>query len=98
MKNSFEVSIDFFRRIQQFFMSDFLHSKDAKRRRICGMRGFFFHPLHYPLHLEWVMVEVMEWVVEWVINEKVEWVINEVEWVINGKVEWVINEVEWVIN
>ena len=26
-----------FRKIHQFFMSDFLHSKYAKRRRICGM-------------------------------------------------------------
>ena len=34
---SFELSINFFRKIQQFFMSDFLHSKYAKRRRICCM-------------------------------------------------------------
>ena len=34
---SFELSINFFRKIQQFFMSDFLYSKYAKRRRICGM-------------------------------------------------------------
>ena len=34
---SFELSINFFKKIQQFFMSDFLHSKYAKRRRICGM-------------------------------------------------------------
>ena len=37
MKNSFEVSMDFFRKIQQFFMSDFLHSKFPKMRWICGM-------------------------------------------------------------
>ena len=34
---SFELSINFFKKIQQFFMSDFLHSKYAKRRRICDM-------------------------------------------------------------
>ena len=34
---SFELSINFFRKNQQFFMSDFLHSKYARRRRICGM-------------------------------------------------------------
>ena len=34
---SFELSINFFKKILQFFMIDFLHSKYAKRRRICGM-------------------------------------------------------------
>ena len=34
---SFELSINFFKKILQFFMSDFLHSKYAKRSRICDM-------------------------------------------------------------
>ena len=37
MKNSFEVSMGFFRKIQQFFMIDFLHSKFPKMRWIYGM-------------------------------------------------------------
>ena len=37
MKNRFELSINFFRKVEQFFMGDFLHSKYPKRRRICGM-------------------------------------------------------------
>ena len=37
MKNSFELSMNFFRKNNQFFMSDFLHSKFPKRRRVCGM-------------------------------------------------------------
>ena len=36
-ENSFEVPMDFFRKIQQFFMSDFLHSKFPNMRWICGM-------------------------------------------------------------
>ena len=49
MKNSFEVSMNFFRKIQQFFMSDFLHSKILKMKWICGMsraaRWIFFSEL-----------------------------------------------------
>ena len=37
MKNGFEVSMNFFRKIQQLFMSDFLQSKFPKMRWICGM-------------------------------------------------------------
>ena len=44
---SFELSINFFRKIQQFFMSDFLHSKYAKRRRICGMSRADKNPLFH---------------------------------------------------
>ena len=39
---SFELSINFFKKILQFFMSDFLHSKYAKRRRICDMSRAVF--------------------------------------------------------
>ena len=45
MKNSSEVSMDFFRKIQQFFMSDFLHSKFPKMRWICGMSRADFRNL-----------------------------------------------------
>ena len=37
MKNSCEVSMDFFRKIQQFFMYDFLHPNFSKMRWIFGM-------------------------------------------------------------
>ena len=37
MKSSFEVPMNFFRKIHQFFISDFLHSKFPKSRWICGM-------------------------------------------------------------
>ena len=47
-----------------------LFKKSHVPAEVAFIRGFFFHPLHYPLQLEWVMVEVMQWVVEWVINEK----------------------------
>eukprot|EP00493_Phyllostaurus_siculus_P024642 UN24983 len=40
---SFELSINFFKKIQQFFMSGFLHSKYAKRSRICGMSRAVYH-------------------------------------------------------
>ena len=42
---------------------------------------FFFHVLHYVLHLEYVMALRMEYV----MNEKVEYVIRGVEYVINLK-------------
>ena len=37
MKNSFEVSMNFFRKFEQFFISDFLHLTFPKRRWIWGM-------------------------------------------------------------
>ena len=37
MKSSFDVLMNFFRKIHQFFISDFLHSKFPKRRRISGI-------------------------------------------------------------
>ena len=37
MKNIFEVSMDFLRKIEQFFMNKFLHSKFPKMRWICDM-------------------------------------------------------------
>ena len=52
-------------------------------------RVFFFHVLHYVLHLEYVMGVRMEYV----INEKVEYVIRGVEYVINRKVEYVMEYV-----
>ena len=48
---------------------------------IGALRGFFFHVLHYVLHLEYVMALRMEYV----MNEKVEYVIRGVEYVINLK-------------
>ena len=71
-----------------FFWAETFFSK-ASRKFPIGLTNmfkvsesvfFFLKPLHYPHHVEWVMVRVVEWVVEWVKNEKVEWVINRVEW------------------
>ena len=59
MKNSFEVSMNFFRKIQQFFMSDFLHSKFPKMRWICGMsRAVLFSRI---LWNKWKMKHAKFW-------------------------------------
>ena len=39
MKNSLEESMNFFKKIQQFFISDFMQSKFLKRIWICGIIG-----------------------------------------------------------
>ena len=50
MKNIFEVSTDFLRKIEQFFMNKFLHSKFPKMRWICGMSRAVHDCRFYPRH------------------------------------------------